>query len=158
MKINYFIAFILGIICSFGQPPFESILASLISLGMFLHLLILIDSNKKIYFSFFFGYGYFIYSVHWFSDSLLTYGDKLLWLMPFGLLLMPAFFALYFAIFGWLISKLNLKNYLYISLVWISVELIRSYLYIEFPWILIGYIWFESKVISQVASVLEYGG
>ncbi|MEK6734104.1 MAG: hypothetical protein AABY27_03260, partial [Pseudomonadota bacterium] len=63
----YFISFILGLICSFGQPPFNLILPSICSLAIFFAL---IESKyykfSKTWFSYSFGYGYFIYSVHWF--------------------------------------------------------------------------------------------
>lgn len=159
MKQNYLVAFILGLLCSFGQPPFNNVVVALISLGVFFSLLSKIHNDKqRVYFAFFFGYGYFIYSVHWFSDSLLTYGDSLLWLMPFGLTLMPAFFALYFILAGLLIAKFSFKKSFYVAVIWLFVELIRSYVYIEFPWALIGYIWSENKIISQVVSVIGIWG
>ncbi|MEK6734483.1 MAG: apolipoprotein N-acyltransferase, partial [Pseudomonadota bacterium] len=90
--------------------------------------------------------------------SLLAYGDSLLWLMPFGLILLPAFFALYFALFGYMIEKTQVTNILTISLTWLLMEFVRSYLYIEFPWILIGYIWSDDIIISQSVSLFGIFG
>ena len=155
----YFISFTLGLICSFGQPPFNYVIYSISALALFFYFLLNLNKNtSKFWFSFSFGYGYCIYSVHWFSESLLTYGDSLLWLVPFGLLLMPAFFALYFALAGYLISKYSYNNITLIALIWIALELVRSYAYIEFPWLLIGYIWSDSLVMSQIASVFGIYG
>jgi apolipoprotein N-acyltransferase len=153
----YFIGFILGLICSFGQPPLSNTLASLCSLAMYFYFLE--NTNKsKTWLSFFFGYGYCIYSHHWLSESLLTYGDQLLWLFPFGVLLIPAFFALYFALAGFLIHKLAGRNIFVIALIWLAVEFIRSYAYIESPWLLVGYIWSDNLFIKQSASIFAIWG
>ena len=160
--MKYCLAFILGLICSFGQPAFNYVIPSLCALALFFYFLInLAKCPKKVsptWFSFSFGYGYCIYSVHWFSESLLTYGDSLLWLLPISLLLMPAIFALYFALAGYLIARFAYANIFIIALIWLAVELIRSYVYIEFPWLLIGYIWSGSKIISQSASIFGIWG
>ena len=152
-----FIALILGLICSFGQPPFNYIIPSLCSIALFIHLL---NSHKTaksaFWFSFCFGYGYFVYSHSWFSESLFAFGDKLLWLYPFGLLLIPAFFAFYFALAGWLIFKYSQNNPFIIAMIWLMMELLRSYGYIELPWLLIGYIWIDP--ISQNVSLFGIYG
>lgn len=155
----YFISFILGLICSFGQPPLNYSLAALFSFALFFQFLL--NLPKKIsstWFSYSFGYGYCIYSVHWFSESLLTYGDTLLWLVPFSLLLMPAIFALYFALAGYLIKRFSYGNIIIIAFIWLFIELMRSYVYIEFPWLLAGYIWSDSHIISQNASLFGIWG
>lgn len=159
MKKLYLIAFILGLICSFGQPPFNYTIASLCSLALFFYLLDAIKTTKQvIWLSFLFGYGYCIYSHHWLSESVLTYGDKLLFLYPIGIIFVPSFFALYFALAGYLISKLSQKNIFVIALIWLAVEFFRSYAYIESPWLLIGYIWSNSAAISQTASLFSIWG
>ncbi len=159
MKKLYLIAFILGLICSFGQPPFNYAIASLCSLSLFFYLLNTIKNTKQIiWFSFLFGYGYYIYSYHWPSESVLTYGDQLLWLYPLGIIFIPAFFALYFILLGYLITKFAKNNVFLIALIWLVVEFIRSYVYIESPWILIGYIWSNSNIISQSASLFSIWG
>ncbi len=159
IKMMYFISFILGLVCSFGQPPFNNMVAALCALALFLHFLLNLPNKiSKTWFSYSFGYGYCIYSVHWFSESLLTYGDSLLWLVPFSLLLMPAIFALYFALAGYLIARFSFGNSFAIALIWLLVELIRSYVYIEFPWLLMGYIWSGSKIISQSVSIFGIWG
>lgn len=159
VKKNYFIAFILGLICSFGYPAFSYVLLSLCSLALFLYLLIDIKTAKQAtWFSFSFGYGYYLYSHHWFNESLLAYGNELLWLMPFGLLLIPAFFAMYFALAGYLINSFAKDNIFIIALIWLAMEFTRSYAYIEFPWLLIGYIWSFSDVISQSVAVFSIWG
>ncbi len=155
----YFIGFILGLVCSFGQPPFNYVMTSIGSIALFLSLLMHKENKQSsIGFSYSFGYGYFIYSIHWFNESLLTFGDKLLWLVPFGLLLIPAFFALYFALFGFLVRRYSFGNNFLVALIWLFAELIRSYLYIEFPWLLAGYIWSNSKIISQSVSLFGIWG
>jgi apolipoprotein N-acyltransferase len=157
--MSYIISCILGLIASLGQPPSNHVLASLCAFALFFHFLGELKTAKKaIRFSFCFGYGYCVYSHHWFSESLLAFGDKLLWLYPFGLLLIPAFFALYFAVAGYLIHKFARNNIFIIAVIWLSIELVRSYGYIEFPWFLAGYIWSDSKIISQSVSLFGIWG
>ena len=45
-----------------------------------------------------FGFGYFLAGLHWISYSLLVDGDKFAWMIPFALLLIPAFIALFTAL------------------------------------------------------------
>ena len=158
-KYLYIIAFILGLICSFGQPPFNYVLSSLCSIALFFYFLTIINKNKEIFwFSFSFGYGYYIYSQHWFNESLLAYGDKFLWLLPFGLLLIPAFFAFYFAFVGFLVAKVGKGNIFISALIWLGVEFIRSYGYIELPWLLVGYVWSDANILSQNAALFGIWG
>ena len=159
MKPLYLAIFILGLICSFGQPPFNYISPSLCSIALFIVFLEQCKSLKESFkLSFFFGYGYYIYSHNWFSESLLAFGDELLWLYPFGLTLIPAFFALYFSAAGMLIYKYARGNIFLIALIWLSMELIRSYGYIELPWLLIGYIWSNVDAMSQTTSLFGIYG
>ena len=159
MRITYIIAFILGMICSFGHPPFNYILSSLSALALFFYILEKIKKLKvSFWFCFSFGYGYYLYSHHWFNESLLAFGNELLWLMPFGLLLIPAFFSLYFAFAGYLINRYAKGNIFIIALIWLIMEFTRSYGYIEFPWLLIGYVWSYSDVISQSAAIFSIWG
>ncbi len=154
-----FLSFILGLICSFGQPPYNHTIASLCSIALFLHFVERAKNTKEsVWISFSFGYGYYIYSHNWFSTSLLAYGDQLLWLYPFGLLLIPAFFALYFAATGFCIFKYAKGDIFITALLWLAMELIRSYGYIELPWLLIGYIWSESEIVSQSVSLFGIYG
>jgi len=154
-----FITFILGLICSFGQPPYNYIIPSLCSIALFLHFIKKSKNSKEAaWTSFSFGYGYFIYSHNWFSTSLLAYGDQLLWLYPFGLLLIPAFFAIYFSLMGFCIFKYSYGNIFITAMIWLAMELIRSFGYIELPWLLIGYVWSSSEIISQSVSLFGIYG
>jgi apolipoprotein N-acyltransferase len=158
-KKIFFVAFILGLICSFGQPPFNYTISSLCSIALFFYFIENAKNSKEsAWVSFSFGYGYYIYSHHWFSESLLAYGDELLWLYPFGLLLIPAFFALYFALAGLCIFKYAKNNIFNAALIWLAMELVRSYGYIELPWLLIGYIWSNTEIMSQSASLFGIYG
>ncbi|MGB4191775.1 MAG: apolipoprotein N-acyltransferase [Rickettsiales bacterium] len=159
MKKLYFVSFLLGLICSFGQPPFNYILPSLCSLALFFYFLESLKKTKEVFwFSFLFGYGYCFYSHHWLTESLLAYGDQFLWLLPIGIFFVPAVFAPYFALTGYLINKFAKGNILATAFIWLVCEYFRSYGYIESPWLLIGYIWSDSEVIRQVVSIFGIWG
>jgi apolipoprotein N-acyltransferase len=155
--MTYFLLFILGIICSLGNPPFNYSFASLCSISLFLYFLE--TANKaKTWLGFSFGYGYFIYSHHWLSNSLLTYGDELYWLFPIGVLFIPAFFALYFALLAYLLEKFLIKDSFVIAITWLMIDVLRSYNYIESPWLLIGYIWSDNYFVNQTAAIFSIWG
>jgi apolipoprotein N-acyltransferase len=159
VKKFYLLAFILGLICSFGQPPFNYVMSSLCSLALFFYFLnTLVKTKEVIIFSFAFGYGYCFYSHHWLVESLLAYGDQFLWLLPIGVLFIPAVFAPHFALAGYLINKLAKGNVLLIAFIWLGAEYTRSYSYVESPWLLIGYIWSGSDIISQSVSLFGIWG
>lgn len=156
---TYITLLLLGIICSLGQPPYNFILPAIFSLALFFHLLELSkNKNNAFWAGYWFGYGYYVYSHNWFSSSLFAYGEQLLWLYPFGIIFIPAFFALYFALAGLLIYKYAYKNIFLIAIIWIFMELVRSYGYIELPWLLIGYIWSNDLIISQSTSLFGIYG
>ena len=148
--MSYFLSFILGLIFSLGQPPYNFALASIFALALFIYLLNNF-SVRKILLSYFFGYGYCIYSVHWFAESLYAYGNSLLWLVPISLIFLPAAMALYFALFGYLVEKFAKKNILVIAAIWLAIEVIRSNLVLEFSWLLVGYIWSDSLMAQSVS-------
>ncbi len=131
-------------------------LASVFALALFIYLLNNFSVRKTLL-SYFFGYGYCIYSVHWFAESLYAYGDSLLWLVPISLIFLPAAMALYFALFGYLVEKFAKKNILVIAAIWLAIELIRSNLVLEFSWLLAGYIWSDS-LMAQSASLFGIWG
>ena len=154
-----FLGFILGLICSFGQPPFNYSFSAICAMALFFYFLELQKTTKSILlFSFSFGYGYYLYSHHWLSESLLSYGDSLIWLFPLGVLFIPAFFALYTMLAGYLIAKFAKGNILSMAIIWLLVEYFRGYGYIESAWLLMGYIWSDSNIISQSAAVFSIWG
>lgn len=159
MRSTYLTGFILGLICSFGQPPFNYVFPSLCSIALFLLILDNIKVTKQaILYSFFFGYGYFIYSHHWLIESFLAYGNQFLWLIPIAILVIPAAFAPYFALMGFLIHKYAKQNIIVIAFFWLFTEYLRSYGYIESPWLLIGYVWSDSEIVSQSVSAFGIWG
>ncbi len=153
----YLISFILGLISSFGQPPYNFIWSAILAFALFIYFLNQI-TKKKALFSFCFGYGYAVYSVHWFAESLYTYGDTLLWLVPISLIFMPVAIGLYFALFGFLIEKFNFKSSILLpAILWMAIEFCRSALPPKFSWLALGYIWSES-IIIQNASIFGIWG
>lgn len=156
---KYLIVLLLGLICSLGQPPHHLFIPSLLAISLYLYIQDqALNKIQAFNYGYFFGYGYFVYSHNWFSASLFTYGDQLMWLYPIGVILIPAFFALYFAIAGFCIYRFAKGNIFLTSLIWVLMELIRSYGYIELPWLLIGYIWSDNYLLSQSVSLFGIYG
>lgn len=154
----YLANLILGVICSFGQPPYNFLLSSLISLALFFYLLAESKNSKEASkIGYCFGYGYFIYSFSWVSESVLAYGDVLKYLYPLGIILIPACMALYFAFMSYLIHRWAKSDIFITAIIWLMFELIRSYLYIQVPWLLVGYVW-SNSIVKQTASIFSIWG
>lgn len=82
------------------------------------------------------------------------------WLMHvtlIGMFLMSLYLALYFGLFGTIVSSLSIPPRpfapLYISSIWVILEYIRSYLMTGFPWALLGYSQSTNLPVIQIADI-----
>ncbi len=74
-----------------------------------------------------------------------------------GLILLVLYLALYFGIFGLIITTYNLQlttyNCLFIPSIWVLLEYLRSHLFTGFPWALLGYSQYLNLPIIQIADI-----
>ena len=98
----------LGVISSFSLPPYNYFVINFITFS----LLFIFLFNKKVgifknrYFfkyGWFFGFGYFLSSLYWIVISL-TFDQSFKFLIPFALLFIPAFLAIFYGLITYLFS------------------------------------------------------
>jgi len=145
--IIYIIPFVLGSISSFSLPPYNLVFLNFITFPLlFLFFLKNYNLGKFIAFSigWIFGFGYFIFSLHWITNSL-TFDESYKKLIPFSLILIPFFLGTFYGLFtlflSWFKLKLNIYSILLFAVIFSAIEFIRGLIFGGFPWNLIAYSW-----------------
>ncbi len=143
--------------------PFECWPVLFLSIPVFFTLLDAAQSPRHaVARGFLFGYGYFMAGTWWIANALTVDMAKFGWLIPFCVLGLSAAMAVYFALFGWLYSRLRTaspyQNFGWFVLLWVVVEYLRSLGMFGFPWNLVGYVTLASVSVAQLASVVGVFG
>jgi len=157
---------ILGVITSLSLPPLNFFLINFFSFTcffLFLNKKTKEHSNIKIFFFYgwLFGFGYFLSNLYWISISLL-YEQEFKFLIPFIIILIPAFLALFYGLISFCFIVFKQKNiissFLIFSLVFGIVEFIRGSILTGFPWNLIAYSFSNQLLFLSITSVIgTYG-
>ena len=108
-----------------------------------------------------FGFGYFISNLYWISISL-TFDENFKYLIPFTIILVPGFLALFYALIAYLFvvlkPKKNLSSLFLFSLIFGIVEFLRGSILTGFPWNLIAYSFSNQLEILNITSIIgTYG-
>ncbi|MBI5145447.1 MAG: apolipoprotein N-acyltransferase, partial [Candidatus Omnitrophica bacterium] len=100
-----------------------------------------------------------------YSTGILFWFGTIYWLIHVtlpGLVLLVLYLALYFGIFGLIITNYELRitsyELLFIPSIWVLLEYIRSHLFTGFPWALLGYSQYLNLPIIQVADITGVWG
>ena len=102
-----FLILFLGVITSFSLPPYNYWFINFFTFSIFFIFLYLNkDKNTKSFFlyGYVFGFGYFISNIYWIPFSL-SFDENLKFLIPFAMVIIPAFLSLFYA-FALLMYKL----------------------------------------------------
>ena len=145
--IIYIIPFVLGSISSFSLPPYNLVFLNFLTFPL-LYLLFLKNYNKSKFTAFsigwIFGFGYFIFSLHWITNSL-TFDESYKKLIPLSLMLIPFFLGIFYGLFTLFLSWFNLRlkvcSILLFAAIFSIIEFIRGTVFGGFPWNLIAYSW-----------------
>ena len=135
----YLICLSLGILTSFSLPPYNLLFINFLTFPTLLYILINYVDKKII--SFFvgciFGFGYFISNLYWITNSL-TFDVNFKFIIPFALILIPAFLGIFYGLVTFMCNFFNLKNkfssILIFSIFFGSFEFLRSFIFGGFPW------------------------
>lgn len=159
-KLGLFRYILGGVFLTLSLPPFY--IFPLGILAVFIFYKIAFEKQKPYLKAFLFGFGFFLSSLYWIKNSILIAGIDFYWLIPFALIGIPCFLALFFIlkifIFTFLKRENELSNVILFAFAWILVELIRGFIFGGFPWSLIGYTFLFSKTLSQLAYLINVYG
>jgi len=153
---------LLGALTSLSLPPFNYVIINFLTLSFFYIFLIKKNKsykNKKIFFLYgwLFGFGYFVSNLHWISISL-TFDQDFKFLIPFTIILVPGFVALFYALVAYLFvvlkPKKNLSSFFLFCLIFGIVEFIRGSILTGFPWNLIAYSFSNQLEILNIISII----
>ena len=162
---SYFeIAFLvfLGMLTSLSLPPFNYFVINFLTFSLFFLFLTKKlykdkDSKKFFLYGWLFGFGYFSTNLYWISISL-TFQQDLKFLIPFTVVLIPAFLALFYGLASYLFKIFNTKkiisSFLFFSLIFSFLEFIRGSILTGFPWNLIAYSFSNQLEILNIISII----
>ncbi len=133
------------------------------SLYFFLSKKLKQKQNIKIFFLYgwIFGFGYFVTNLYWISISL-TFDQSFKFLIPFTLVLIPSFLALFYGLIFYFFAVLNPKSiissFFGFSLIFGVIEFLRGIILTGFPWNLIVYSLSNQIEILSITSIIgTYG-
>ena len=168
-KSTYFIVtnFCLGIIFALSFEPFKVPFLSLFVIGIFFLINEIVSKKffhiKSIflYNGISFGFGFFLLSMYWISNSLVEFDSNLIYLLPLPLIFLPLLLSMFFGLmqiinsYYW--NDSNSKLFFFPAC-WTIFEFLRSFLFTGLPWNLISYSWSWSLKYSQIVSILGVYG
>jgi apolipoprotein N-acyltransferase len=160
--LNLIYVFFLGAISSYSLPPYNYFLINFITFSLFFIFLFTKRKNfsiNKPFFKYgwFFGFGYFLFSLYWISISL-TFDQSFKFLIPVALILLPAFLATFYGLITVLFAKFYSKNvvssFFIFSILFGIIEFIRGTILSGFPWNLIAFSFSETIYFIQILSLI----
>ena len=157
--ILFLFVFLLGLVSSFGLPPYNLFYVNFFSYPTFLWILLFYSKDKFVSFNvgWIFGFGYFISNLYWITNSL-TFEDVFKPLIPFALILIPLFLGLFYGFsalfFAFLNPKKNLLSVLILATSLSVFEYLRSFILGGFPWNLIAFSFVNYLEFIQLLSFI----
>ncbi len=154
----YSFIFLLGLLSSFGLPPYNFFFVNFFSYSVLLWILLFYSKDKFTSFNigWMFGFGYFISNLYWITNAL-TFEDIFKPIIPFALLLVPLFLGLFYGLSTLIFSLTNpKKNILSILILTTSLsifEYLRSFIFGGFPWNLIAFSFVNYLEFIQLISI-----
>ena len=102
-----------------------------------------------------FGLGLYLSTIYWIAFGVSVYIEQFWWVIPFALLGLPAFMAIFYgllSIFVWQFRKYTLFHFIF-CISWLFIEWLISWLFTGLPWTLIGYSLSVSNILIQTSSI-----
>jgi apolipoprotein N-acyltransferase len=110
---------------------------------------------------FWFGLGYFVLGLYWIGYAFLVDASTFAWLLPFAILGLPAYLALFTAL-GFALARLiwtrDASRVIALAISLTFSEWLRGHLLTGFPWNAFGYALSEPLALAQTASLIGLWG
>src|SRR6202161_3779168 len=110
---------------------------------------------------FWFGLGYFVHGLYWIGYAFLVDAQTFAWLLPFAVLGLPAYLALFMA-FGFALARLfwtrDASRVVALAASLTMSEWLRGHALTGFPWNTLGYALTEPLALAQTASLIGLWG
>ena len=160
--INCLYIIFLGALSSYSLPPYNYFIINFITFPLF--FIFLFNKKKKpsksksfFKYGWFFGFGYFLFSLYWIVISL-SFDQSFKALIPIAVILLPALLALFYGLMSYLFSIFYSKNvvvaFFVFSILFGIIEFIRGSIFTGFPWNLIAFSFSDSMNFIQILSVI----
>ncbi|GAB1717675.1 MAG: apolipoprotein N-acyltransferase [Nitrobacter sp.] len=108
-----------------------------------------------------FGFGYFVPGLYWIGNAFLVDAQTFAWLMPFAVIGLPAYLALFTAL-GFALARLiwtrDASRILALAVALTVGEWLRGHVLTGFPWNAFGYALTEPLPLAQTASLIGLWG
>jgi apolipoprotein N-acyltransferase len=152
----------LGALFTLCFAPFRYFLLGFLAFPVAYHFIINSKSSKQAFNrGFLFSMGHHVSGLYWVANSLLIEADKFAWLVPFAVLLLPAYLSLFVGGVSILTYRSKLTFYsrmVYFAGIWTFAEIARTYLFTGFPWNLSGMVFITRPEFASFASVVGVYG
>ena len=162
---KYFIFFLAGSITALSQAPFNFFFLSIIGFSLFFYLVIKSENIHYFWAGHSFGFGYFLVSLCWVGNALLSDTSQFGIFLPFAYLGLPFALASFYGLGLWIykiiihfnIGKNNnytVHKYVLLMLVLGLSDYIRGYIFTGFPWNLPVYTTAYMNILMQPSYLL----
>lgn len=144
--------FICGSLSSFALPPASFWLAGLLLAPCLIMIASAISARQAALRAFMTSWGWCATSLYWIGHSLFVEGGAQLLLLPVVVLGLPAFLALFWAVFSLFLFRFSSEKH--IRVMWLALglglaDIARSILFTGFPWNVTGHIFASNIFASQ---------
>ncbi|MBC6444273.1 MAG: apolipoprotein N-acyltransferase [Alphaproteobacteria bacterium GM202ARS2] len=151
---------LLGVLAVFAMPPFSQLWVLVIVFSLLALLLSVLHGQRAAFYcGWWFGFGYFLFGIHWIAFAFLVEADRFAWLIPFLIPGLCAFYAVYYGLACFVIFNLKrhfglfgMRYVLLFSILWTFSEMARGYWFSGFPWNVMGVATSDTPALAQSAS------
>lgn len=155
-------AFLAGAVMTAGHPPVDLPWGGFVAVPVLVWLIAGAPSGRAAaWIGWAAGFGYFTTGLHWLGHAFLVEPDRFLFLMPLGVIGLPAFLATFWMLAFWVVKRFwpghNVVGAVLLAAAWTAVEYARGNVLTGFPWALPGYVWVETPVMQSASWAGPYG-